>query len=567
MLSQNPIEMGLVQLRRGLVFVAFFSAAVNILTLTGPIFMLQVYDRVLSSGSVPTLQGLFVIVIVLYGFLGIYDFLRTRLLSRAGYRLDEAVGKHAFDLWVRGAAHSNGELNRPLSDLAVVRTFLASPATLGIFDLPWLPFYLGIIFLVHPWLGILATIGAAVVVTLALFNQVLTRKYFTKAMIIDRSESFFVEQSRRNADAIIPLGMLGPLNSRWRTMHHSGLAVGQIGSERAEGFAVFSKAARLLLQSSLLALGGYLVLQQEISAGMIVATSIIAGRALAPVDQLIGQWRNVVSALEALKRLRATLEIKSGETKRIRLPNPIGKLDVKGVTKFAIDQVPDSEHPPILQQISFSLKPGEALGIIGPSASGKSTLARILVGGWKADRGEVRLDGATFDQWIPDQLGANIGYLPQTVDLMTGTIKENIARFDPQASDESVIRAAKISGVHEMILGLPNGYATELGFHSGSLSGGQIQRVGLARAVFNTPKLIVLDEPNSNLDASGEEALSRAIAHFREAGSTVIVIAHRPSAIDAVNKIMVLRNGRIADYGDKEEIIKKVACATPVHIR
>lgn len=565
MIQTNTIDIyenALLQLRRSFVVAALFSAVVNLLMLTGPMFMLQVYDRVLSSGSVATLQGLFVIVIVCYGFLAVYDFLRTRLLSRAAYRMDQSVGREAYRIWVQSGLAGQKSMARPLQDLAVIRSFLPSPAMLGLFDAPWIPFYLIVVFIVHPLLGYLALSGVCVVVGLALLNQFTTRQHHAQAMVMDSSESFFLEQARRNAEAILPLGMHDRLTDRWASMHAAGLATGQVGGDRAEGFAASSKAFRLLLQSSLLALGGYLALQQEISAGMIVAASIIAGRALAPVDQVIGQWRNVVRAREAHRRLK-TLFAESAQAQKqyVQLPEPSGALTVKSVTKFAPDQGKVSERPPILDGVSFELMPGDAVGVIGPSASGKSTLARILVGAWKPDAGEVRLDGATLDQWSPDALGRHVGYLPQHLELMAGSIRDNISRFDPQVEDADVINAAKIAGVHDMVLQLPEGYATELGYGVQPLSGGQLQRLGLARAVFGMPRYVVLDEPNSNLDATGDEALSHAIMALRKAGSTVVVMAHRPSAIAAVNKVLVLHSGRVAEFGDKQDVLQKATAA------
>ncbi|WP_299288280.1 type I secretion system permease/ATPase [uncultured Tateyamaria sp.] len=543
------------RLRGTMVTVALFSACVNILMLTGPMFMLQVYDRVLSSGSVATLQGLFLIVVVLFMFLGLYDFLRTRALSRAALRLDQEVGQDTHDLWVRSALLPGGETSRPLNDLAVVRGFLPSPAMLGLFDTPWIPFYLGVVFLIHPWLGMLAIAGVGVVTVVALLNQLTTKDYHAQAMRMDGAESHFVDQSRRNAEAIVPLGMAGRITGRWSDMHREGLAVGQTGSDRAEGYAAFSKSFRLLLQSALLGLGGYLALQQEISAGMIVAASIIAGRALAPVDAVIGQWRSIVRMREAHKRLKALFDGQAAKRPTVDLPPPEGHLHVSGVTKFA-PMAERGERPPILDEVSFYLAPGDAVGVIGPSASGKSTLARILVGAWAPDVGTVRLDGATLDQWAETALGKHIGYLPQNLELLAGTIRDNIARFDPQADDGAVIEAAKIAGVHDMVLQLPDGYATRLSYENPPLSGGQLQRIGLARAIFGMPRYVVLDEPNSNLDASGDDALSQAIVTLREAGSTVIVMAHRPSAIHAVNKVLVLHAGRVAEFGEKDKILQ-----------
>lgn len=554
--SANVYDVAIRRLKRTYVVVGLFSAAVNILMLTGPMFMLQVYDRVLSSGSVATLQGLFVIVMICYSFLALYDFLRTRLLSRSAYRLDRAVGRAAYRIWMRAGLSGQQKLARPLTDLAVVRSFLPSPAMLGLFDLPWIPLYLFVVFMVHVWLGFLTLAGLSIVMVLALMNQALTRHHHARAMAMDGTESFFVEQSRRSAEAILPLGMEERIANIWSRMHETGLATGQIGSDRAEGFTATSKAFRMLLQSSLLGLGGYLALQQEISAGMIVAASIIAGRALAPVDQVIGQWRSIVRAREAHKRLGQLFAEQRPVKQVIQLPDPTGRLTVAGLTKFAPDQKRAGDRPPILDDVSFTLEPGDAVGVIGPSASGKSTLARCLVGAWLPDSGDIRLDGAMLDQWSGDALGRHIGYLPQHLELMSGTIRDNIARFDPEAEDADVIKAAQIAGVHDIILQLPDGYATELGFGMQPLSGGQQQRLGLARAIYGMPRYIILDEPNSNLDANGDEALRRAIVTLREAGSTVVVMAHRPSAIAAVNKVMVLHSGRVVEFGDKQDVLQ-----------
>ncbi|GHB50070.1 type I secretion protein [Pseudovibrio japonicus] len=535
---------------------------VNLLMLTGPMFMLQLYDRVLSSGSVATLQGLFVIVVAAYFFLALYDLLRTRMLSRAAFRLDQFAGPAAFEVWLHSGLNAHGTMPRPLNDLATVRGFLSSPAMTGFFDMPWIPLFLAIIFLIHPWLGLLALGGAIVVISMALANQFATQRRFAQAMGMDSAESYFTDQVHRNGSALIPLGMATKLRSYWQDMHTAGLATGQTASERAETYTAFSKAFRLLLQSALLALGGYLALKQEVSPGMIVATSIIAGRALAPVDQVIGQWRNVMRAREAHRRLKVIMEGSTETKQRINLPDPEGEVVVRGLTKFAPGQAKRAERPPIIQEICFDLVPGDALGIIGPSASGKSTLARLLVGAWPADSGEIRLDGATLDQWAPDVLGRFVGYLPQTIELLAGTIRDNIVRFDPNASDDDLIAATKLAGVHELILKLPDGYNTRLEYGASILSGGQVQRIGLARALFRMPKLVVLDEPNSNLDADGDAALTQAISEMRQAGSTVIVMAHRPSAIAAVNKLMVLNDGCVVDFGNKSDVMRRATRLT-----
>jgi ATP-binding cassette, subfamily C, bacterial exporter for protease/lipase len=556
-MDKNRYKAALGRLRGSFLMAGLFSAGVNILMLTGPLFMLQVYDRVLASGSVPPLIGLFAVVVLLFAFLALYDFLRVRLLSRAGYHLDRDLGEAGFDEWLNSGIRGNRMNRRPLGDIAVLRGFLASPGMLGMFDLPWVPFYLAVVFYIHPWLGIL-TLGGAVIVTIAaLAGQWLTEPGYKRAMGMDASESFFVEQAYRNAEPIAALGMATRIRGRWRRMHDDGLASGQRAGDWSEGISAFSKSFRLLLQSAMLALGAYLAIYQNISAGMIVATSIIAGRALAPIDQVIGQWRSVVRAREAHRRLSEVLGNPASAPATVALPVPEGHLSVVAVTKFAPGQMIRADRPPILANVSFALSPGDALGVIGPSASGKSTLARLLVGAWQPDTGEIRLDGATYDQWDPVSLGPHIGYLPQSLELLAGTVRDNICRFDPAAKDEDIIAAAQLAGVHDMILSLPKGYATEIAHGLPSLSGGQVQRVGLARALFGNPKLIVLDEPNSNLDAIGDEALMRAIMACRERKATLVIMAHRPSAIASVNKVLVLQNGNVAHFGDKETVLSQ----------
>lgn len=551
-------------LRGTFVMVGLFSAIINLLMLTGPVYMLQVYDRVLSSGSVATLVGLFAIVIVLYGFLGLYDFLRARLLSRASLRLDARVGDEAFRFALR--AGSIGGRSRvdpgaqPVRDLELVRGFMSSPAISGLFDLPWMPLFLGLVFLIHPWLGYLTLAGAGVVAVAALLNQFLAHKSIRQAMSMEGAERSLVDQARGDAETLNALGMHERLVTRWRAQHDAALAAGQVGSDRSEGFASFSKSFRLLLQSALLTMGAFLTLRQEITPGMIIATSIIAGRALAPVDQVIGQWRAIGRAREAHKRLREIFATLPADKPRIDLPAPKGDLRVSSLTKLApAGPEMGADRPRILERVSFALSAGDGLGVVGNSAAGKSTLARLLVGAWMPDAGEVRLDGATLDQWTPEALGRHIGYLPQTLQMLPGSVGQNIARFDPEAKDTDVIEAARIAGVHEMILGLPDGYATHMDQMTRPLSGGQIQRLGLARAIFGAPRLIVLDEPNSNLDADGDDALAQAIRTMRERGSVVVVMAHRPSAIAAVNKVLLLHQGRAAQFGDKDEVLRRAA--------
>jgi PrtD family type I secretion system ABC transporter len=548
------------ELRGTFILVGLFSAVINLLMLTGPTFMMQVYDRVLASGSVATLLGLFGIVIVCYAFLGLYSFLRARLLSRAAMRLDARIGDEAFRFVLLGG--STGGLSRidpsaqPVRDLEIVRSFLSSPAIGGLFDLPWMPFFLGLVFLLHPWLGWLTISGAGIVTIAALLNQHLAQKSIQRAVSLEGAERSLVSQARGDADTLQALGMRERLVQRWRKMHDAALATAQIGGDRSEGFASFSKSFRLLLQSALLALGAYLALRQEITPGMIIAISIIAGRALAPIDQVVGQWRAIGRAREAHHRLREIFDQKPPEKPRIDLPPPTGDLRVTGLTKLApAGPEPHADRPRILDRVSFTLSAGDGLGVVGNSAAGKTTLAKLLVGAWIPDFGEVRLDGATLDQWTPETLGRHIGYLPQSLQILSGSVGENIARFNPKAKDSDIIEAARIAGVHEMILGLPDGYATHMDRLSRPLSGGQIQRLGLARAIYGTPRLIVLDEPNSNLDANGDDALAEAIRSLRAKGCVVVVMAHRPSALASVNKIMLLHQGQKAKFGDRDEVL------------
>lgn len=553
----NPYRAALRRLRPTLLLAGLFSAAINLLMLTGPIYMLQVYDRVLGSGSVPTLVALSVVVLLLYCFFGVYEFLRMRILARAACQLDALIGVTAFALGLRAGVVDGGQDGAQASrNLETVRGFLGGPAILGLFDLPWIPIYVVLVFALHPVLGWVTLAGAAVVTVVALVNHRMTERSIASSMAQEGAERAFAEQGRRSAELIAALGMTGRVTERWRQMHVAGLATGQEASNRSEVATAFSKTFRMLLQSALLTAGAWLALRQEISAGMIVAASIIAGRALAPVDQVIGQWRSIGRAHEAHRRCLAAFAPDSEATVPIRLPPPTGALRVTGLTKLAPGRGTGHDRLRILDRVSFALEPGEGLGVIGNSASGKSTLARLLVGAWVPDAGEIRLDGATHAQWAPEELGRHIGYLPQTVEMLPGSIRDNIARFDPEAPDEAVIEAARIAGVHEMILSLPDGYGTRLGPDRMLLSGGQIQRLGLARALFGMPRIIVLDEPNSNLDTAGDDALTAAIATMRGRGSVVIVMAHRPSAIAAVSKVMILHNGAVAQFGPKEEVMQ-----------
>ncbi len=557
--SRGLLRTTIRSLRTAFITVGLFSCILNLLMLTGPIFMLQVYDRVLSSRSVPTLVALAVLAATLYAFWGLFEFLRHRVMSRAGFWLDQQLGAATFREWMAKSIGGEAEGPRPLVDIAALRQFLSSPGLMGIFDAPWIPIYLAFVFIVHVNLGLLTTGGALVVMILALINQRITREPLARATGMESAETRFLEQAQRNAESILPMGMMSSISGHWQAMHGEGAAMAQNAGERGEFFSATSKAVRMMLQSGLLGLGAYYAIYQEISPGMIVAVSIIAGRALAPIDQIIGHWRIIARARQAHQRLTKELASVDSRPKAIELPDPQGSLSVQGLTKFAPGSAQeDNQRRTILTNVTFMLEPGDALGVIGPSASGKTTLARVLIGAWQPDVGSARLDGATIDQWDRDQLGRHIGYLPQHVELLAGTIQQNIARFDPEAADGDIVKAAQMAGVHEMILRLPEGYATRIGYGAMPLSSGQVQRIGLARALYRVPHIIVLDEPNSNLDAEGDASLARAIEALRQAGSIAIVMAHRPSAIAAVNKIMMLMNGSVVEFGDKDDVLRKV---------
>lgn len=560
--SLSPYRLAQRSLRPALLAVAGLSALVNLLMLTSPLYMLQVYDRVLTSGSVATLQGLFALVIVLYVFLGAFDFLRARILGRAAHRLDAALGERAFARWLqvpeagsRAQAGNRGAEVGPaqgLRDLETLRGFLASPALLGLMDMPWIPLYLAVLTLVHPFLGLLTLAGAGVVIAAALLNQHLAGRGIERAGQLETEERGLIDQSRRHAELIAAHGMQARMVRQWRQLHDTRLATSQGAAERSEAVGAFSKTFRMFLQSAMLTLAAWLVLGAELSAGMIIASSVISGRALAPIDQVIGQWRMIGRARQAHARAGEVFDRATGAD-TVDLPAPAGRISLVNVTRLAPAAAGGGSGNRLLDRVSFELEPGDGLGVIGPSAAGKSVLARVLVGIWRPEAGEIRFDGATPDQWDPEVLGRHIGYLPQQAELLPGSIRDNIARFDPLAKDAQVFEAARTAGVHEMILALPQGYATPaIGC---PLSGGQVQRLGLARALFGNPPIVVLDEPNANLDHAGDEALRQAILAMRARGSTVIVMAHRPSAILSVNKVLVLKEGRVAQFGPRDEVL------------
>jgi PrtD family type I secretion system ABC transporter len=539
------------------------SLAINLLMLTGPLFMLQIYDRVLASRSVPTLLAFLALISILYAGMAILEFMRARVLSRIAHSVDARVAPELFQYWLQKSTGSGTPGYRPLTDLGSLRSFLSSPYLVALYDLPWFPTYLVVVFILHPWPGYLAIAGALVVAALALLNEWLTNTTSGEAAQLEISENRFGDEASRNADSLLSMGMNRNAAAAWIKQRRAALAAAQMAGERGEVFQATSKVFRLFLQSAVLALGAYLAIHQEITPGAIVAASILAGRALAPIDQVIGGWKQIRRARLARRRLFDYLgqPLPLVLQPPVALPAPKGHVRLVQVGKLAPGARNSAEAKSILQGITFSLEPGDGLGVVGPSASGKTSLAKLLVGLWMPDQGQVRIDGATYQQWGRKSIGPHIGYLPQFFEFIPGTIAQNIARFDPDSKDEDIVAAAQLAGVHDIILGLPHGYATPVDTAISPLTGGQRQRIALARAVYKLPRLVVLDEPNSNLDAEGDKALAKTIAALRQQGSVVVVMAHRPSALAAVDKVLMLKDGRMTDFDPKVDVINRVTRA------
>jgi len=539
---------------------AFFGTALisgmsNLLMLTGAMFMLEVYDRVLPSRSMPTLVGLVILAAGLYAALGILDAIRGRILARIGSALDETLSGRVYDTLVRLPlrAGSRSEGNQPLHDLDAIRSYLGSLGPVALFDLPWIPLYLAICYAFHPLIGYTALGGALVLIALTVLTELLMRAPSRAATEAAVARNNMAEASRRNAEALTAMGMLGRMADRWGEANRRYMRSQRRTTDIGGGLGSVSKVLRMMLQSGVLAVGAYLVIIQEASAGIIIAGSILAARALAPVDLTIAHWRGFVAARQSWQRLSKLLAALPAEAPPMLLQKPTQRLVVENVSV-----APPGLHKIVVQDVAFKLDAGQGLGIIGPSGSGKSSLVRLLVGVWQPLRGKVRLDGAALDQWSSDALGTHIGYLPQDVELLSGTVAENIARFEPDADPKDVLAAAQAVGVHDMIVALPGGYGTAVGVQGSALSAGQAQRIALARAVYRDPFLVVLDEPNAHLDAEGDEALTRAILGVRERKGIVIVVAHRPSAIAGVDQILVMNKGRVQAFGPKDEVLSKV---------
>ena len=541
--------------RSAFIGVGVMSCMINLLYLTGSLFMLEVYDRVLPSRSVPTLVGLIVLAGFLYIAQGLLDLIRTRILGRIGTALDETVNPRVFDIVVRLplTVGARNEGLQPLRDLDNVRGFLSSMGPGAFFDLPWLPFYLAICFAFHVMIGLAALVGAIILVTLTVMTEFLSRAPARQALGLAARRNDLAATSRRNAEVLVAMGMAGRLSRRWSEANQNYLDGNQRASDVTGGLGAIAKVLRMMLQSAVLAVGAYLVIHQEATGGIIIAGSILSARALAPVDLAIAHWKSFMAARQSWERLNRLLDSMPARKTQTVLQAPTSRLSVE-----AIGVVPPGDQRFIVQDVTFALVAGNGLGVIGPSGSGKSSLVRALVGVWETARGKVRIDGAALDQWSPDLLGRHIGYLPQDVELFSGSVAQNICRFDPDATSDGIIAAAKEAGVHEMIIKMREGYDTQVGEQGTALSAGQAQRVALARALYGSPFLIVLDEPNSNLDTDGDEALTRAIRSARERGAIVIVVAHRPVGIEAVDQLLVLKDGRVQAFGPKETVLTQV---------
>lgn len=540
--------------RRHFIAVGIFSVFVNLLMLTGPLFMLQTYDRVLSSRSEETLVALLILVTALFLMMGILEYIRGRVMARAGATFQELLDGRIFEAVMRRsvAPQDRAKPNTAARDLDSIRQVLSGPAPFAVFDIPWTPIFMGAIFIFHPVLGFVAMAGCAILIALTAMNQWRSREPNQESQMASAQAENLGEALRQNAEAVQALGMRGKGMRVWGQLREKALERQIEASDRTASYTSGSKALRFYLQSFILAAGAYLVLQNLISAGMMIAASILMGRALAPIEQAIGQWGLVQRAASGWKALSELLEKTPPPLPKTELPAPKGFVEAKGLAVVA-----PGDSTPVLRNIAFRLEPGQAMGVIGPSGAGKTTLAKVLTGVWQPAAGKVRIDGAALDQWNEDELGQYIGYLPQEIGLLAGTVAQNISRLDANPSDKDIVTAAQRAGAHDLLLTLPQGYDTEIGAGGQRLSGGQRQRVALARALYGDPPVLILDEPNANLDAQGEQALVDSIRDAKSRGRTVIIMAHRPSAIAACDFLLMIDKGVQVDFGPRDEVLKK----------
>lgn len=554
MIPQNEITEALLKFKKTFRSIGAFTACINILMLVPSIYMMQVYDRVLASRNDFTLLMLSVMALGLYALISGLEQIRSMVVIRIGAKMDGFLNQRVYTAaFEQNLKRSGINAGQALNDLTTIRQFVTGNGMFAFFDAPWFPVYLLVIFFFNFWLGVFALVSTILLVSLAWINELVSKKPLSEANTIAVQSSAVATNNLRNAEVIEAMGMLPNMRSRWYAMHEKFLALQAEASQKAATVTAITKFVQISTQSLILGVAAYLVIKGEVTAGMMIAASILLGRAISPVQQIIGVWKQWSGVVSAYKRLDELLVSNPTRTAGMELPKPKGQLSVEAITA-----APPGSQVAILKNVSFALNVGDIMGLIGPSGSGKSTLARLLVGVWPSAMGKVRLDGADIYQWNKDELGPNIGYLPQDIELFAGTIGQNIARFgdvDPQ----KVIEAAQTAGVHDMILHLSQGYDTLIGDGGAGLSGGQKQRIGLARALYDNPAFLVLDEPNSNLDDVGEVALTQAILKLKQAGKTVILISHRPNIIRVTNKLLMLRDGVVTAFGPTEDVLKALA--------
>lgn len=556
-LPNDEIGQTLREYRQAFRNVGIFSAIINLMMLVPSLYMLQVYDRVLASGNQTTLLMLTLMVVGAFVLMHALELIRSFLMIRVGAQLDLKLNQRVYTAsFEQNLKRAGGNAGQALNDLTTMRQFVTGNGLFAFFDAPWFPVYLAVIFMFDWVLGVFAVAGTGVLIALAWANEVVSRKPLGEANSLSVAAGNLATNNLRNAEVIEAMGMLPNLMARWQRIHRRFLKLQGEASEKSGMVSALSKFARITLQSLILGLGALLALENRITPGMMIVGSILMGRALAPVDQLINVWKGWSATQSAYRRLAELLSANPPRVRGMALPRPQGNLALESVTAM-----PPGSSVPALRGVNLQLQAGEVLGVIGPSGSGKSTLARLLVGVWPATAGKVRLDGSDVYQWNKDELGPHLGYLPQDIELFAGTVSENIARFGMVDADK-VIAAAKLAGVHELILHFPQGYDTVLGDGGAGLSGGQKQRIGLARALYDDPALIVLDEPNSNLDDSGEQALLAAIQQLRQRGRTIVVVSHRTSILQVTTRLLLLRQGMVQAFGPTRAVLAELAKAT-----
>ena len=555
-ITNSELKNAILQSKKSFLIVGFFSLFINILMLVPSIYMLQLYDRVMTSRSESTLIMLTGIVVVLFITMALLEIVRSKILVKVGNKMDSLLSQRVFDsLFELANKHPGKASSIPMNDLTQVRQFLTGNGVFAFFDTPWIPIYMAILFLFHPMLGYFSIFAAIVLVSLTIINEYSTKAKLAEANSLNRASTLYLDSNLRNVEVVNAMGMKNTIRVKWEERYYGFLNAQTEASSKAGIFSNISKSLRMMFQSLMLGLGGYLAIHNEISAGMLIAGSILMGRALAPLDLMINSWKGFNSARASYGRLEALLNDFPKDKEYMELPAPKGEILLEGVVV-----IPPGAKQPSIKGISMKIDEGDVVGIIGPSAAGKSSLARVILGLWPLVQGKARLDKADIYQWDKSLLGKYIGYLPQDIELFEGTVSQNISRFN-EVDSTKVVEAAKVAGVHEMILRLPDGYDTMIGVGGATLSGGQRQRVGFARAIYDNPVLVVLDEPNSNLDDQGEIALIRAIRILKERNITVVIITHRPSILQVTNKIAVIKQGMLELYGNSNEVMSRMAAA------